>query len=282
MFDRLANGCELARQSWNVLKLDKELLLFPLLSGIACLMVLASFGIPLWNSPYAEAFFNEQQSPQDPIAYLILFLFYLVNYLVIVYFNAALVACAIIRFRGGDPTFAVGIQAANERLPQIFGWALVCATVGFLLRIIESRSQKTGQFVAGLIGMGWTAATYFVVPILVVEQLGPFAAVQRSLSVLKRTWGEALSANFGIGLFIFLATMPGIMMLVGGGFLLAGGSTAGGVVLLSLGVVWILLASLVSSALDAILLAAIYLYAADGEVPRQFDRDLLQHAFVHR
>ena len=50
MFERVANGWELAKASWGVLKLDKELLLFPLMSGIAWLIVLASFALPLWNS----------------------------------------------------------------------------------------------------------------------------------------------------------------------------------------------------------------------------------------
>lgn len=282
MFERISNGWELAKESWNVLKLDKELLLFPLLSGIACLLVLASFAVPLWNSPYAEAILNDQQAPQDPIAYAILFLFYLVNYFVVVYFNAALIACALIRFRGGDPGVGDGFRAANARLPQIFGWSLVSATVGFVLKMIESRSEKTGQFVAGLIGMGWTAATYFVVPIVVVERVGPFEAVQRSLAILRKTWGEALSANFGIGFFVFLTMLPGIAVILGGVFLLVNGPAAGGAALIAAGILWILLTSLISSALNSIVLAAIYLYAADGEVPMQFDRRLLSSVFTSR
>lgn len=280
MFERISNGWELAKESWDVLKLDKELLVFPLLSGIACLLVSASFAIPLWNSPYAEAIFNERQAPDSPIAYVALFLFYLVNYFVIVYFNAALIACALIRFRGGDPTVSDGFRAANARLPQIFGWSLVTATVGFVLRIIESRSEKAGQFVAGLLGMGWTAATYFVVPIVVVERVGPFEAVTRSLSILRKTWGEALSANFGIGFIVTLVTLPGIAAIAGGVFLMLNGTVAGGVALLCAGLLWLMLTSLISTALNSIVLAAIYLYAADGEVPTQFNRTLLSNVFT--
>src|SRR5262249_8468538 len=94
MFDRIANGWELTKQSFNVLRLDKELLLFPLVSGLSCLAVLASFVLPLWNSPYAQVVLNEHQVPKDPVAWVILFAFYFVNYFVIVYFNSALVACA--------------------------------------------------------------------------------------------------------------------------------------------------------------------------------------------
>lgn len=282
MFDRLANGWELAKESWRVLKMDKELLVFPLVSGIACLFVLASFGLPLLGSGYASVIFEDRQVPDDPIAYLILFAFYTVNYFVIVFFNSALVACAIIRFRGGDPTLADGFRASFSRLPQILMWALLSATVGVILRVIESRAEKVGQLVAALLGAGWSIATYFVVPVLVVEKVGPVDAVKRSFSVLRRTWGEAIGANFGISFIVFIASLIGILPLLLGAFLLASGQAIVGGALIVAGVLALILVSLISSALDSILLAALYLYAADGTIPANFDDSLLEHAFVTR
>src|SRR5262245_52426735 len=146
MFARLGNGWALARESFAVLRMDKELLLFPVLSGISCLLVLASFAVPLWNSDFLHVVVNEEANVhENPLAWLILFAFYAVNYFVIVFFNSALVACAIIRFKGGDPTISDGLRAASNRLPQILAWALVSATVGVLLRAIESWSEKAGQ-----------------------------------------------------------------------------------------------------------------------------------------
>ena len=110
MFDRMANGWELTKQSFRVLILDKELLLFPLFSGFSCLIVLASFAVPLWNSEYAGVVLNERAAPDDALAYVILFAFYFVNYFVIVFFNSALIACAIIRFNGGNPTLGDGFS----------------------------------------------------------------------------------------------------------------------------------------------------------------------------
>lgn len=282
MFERIANGWELAKESARVLRLDKELLVFPLLSGIACLIVLASFAVPLWLGGYPEALSEDPEPFREPLNWLILFAFYFVNYFVIVCFNSALVACAVIRFRGGDPTLADGFRAAGNRLPQIAGWALVSATVGVILRAIESRSERAGRFVAGLLGTAWTIATYFVVPVLVVERLGPIEACKRSVAVLRRTWGEALSANFGIGVIVFLAMLPAIALLFGGGVLLAQEQFALGGALLGLGLVALLVVSLVSSALNAIVLAALYLYAADDAVPRGFDQRVLERAFAGR
>jgi hypothetical protein len=279
MFRRLSNGWALAQQSLHVLRLDKELMVFPPISGLACMLVTGSFAVPFWLSGEVQVFMDNHQPPQGPLAYLLLFAFYFVNYFVIVFFNVGLVECAIIRFRGGDPTVADGLRASTARLPQILGWALVSATVGVILRVIESQSEKVGQIVSGLLGMAWGAATYFVVPVLVIEKVGPVDAVKRSFAILRKTWGETLTANFSIGLFVFLAYLAAAVPLVVG-VVIAGpvGLVAGAVLTI---VLWIVI-SLAATALNAILLAATYLYAAEGVVPQQFDRDLLKDAFVSK
>lgn len=279
MFERLATGWQLTRQSFHVLRLDKELLLFPLLSGFACILVLASFAAPIWYTD-GMAVFDQGEMMDNPVALVVMFAFYAVNYFVIVFFNSALVACAMIRFKGGDPTLGDGLKAASRRLPQIAGWALVSATVGMILRLIESRSERVGQIVAGLLGMAWTVTTYFVVPILVVEKAGPIVALQRSVAIMKRTWGESLGASFSTGFINFLLSLPGILLIFPGMYLIANGNTPFGAGLIVAGVVLFLLASLISSAVNAILLAAIYLYATEGEVPEYFDRNLIEHSFA--
>src|SRR5262245_40341824 len=114
MFERMATGWQLTQQSWRVLRLDKELLVFPLLSGIACMLVMASFALPMWATGFVDAVLVERANHQGAgqfhqiIGYVLLFLYYFVNYFVIVFFNSALVACAIIRFKGGNPNLNDG------------------------------------------------------------------------------------------------------------------------------------------------------------------------------
>lgn len=279
MFERIANGWALAKQSYRVLLLDKELLLFPLLSGICCLVVLASFALPLYFTGQFDTMAQDAEATsQEPLAYVILFAFYFVNYFVITFFNSAMVACAIIRFRGGDPTLADGFGAAFSRAPKILAWALVAATVGTILRAIEDRSQRIGRIVAGLLGMAWTVTTYFVVPVLVVEKLGPFDAIKRSLAILRNAWGESIVTNFGlglIGLILFLAALvpTGVGIVVGQAGLIIGIATT---------VLLIILLAIASSAAKVVSLAALYEYATQGEAPPQFDQDLLSGAFVAR
>ncbi|MEX0675508.1 MAG: DUF6159 family protein [Pirellulales bacterium] len=276
MFERISRGIDLTRQSLGVLREEKTLLVFPLFSGIACLLVLASFAVPLWATGYAESVLGDGKLPQDPLAYVLLFLFYFVNYFVVVFFNSALISCAIIRFHGGDATLRDGLSAAMARLPQIAGWALVSATVGVILKAIESRSEKVGQIAAGLLGAAWTIATYFVVPVLVVEGVGPVTAVKRSFAVLRKTWGESLVANFSVGLVVFLASLVALLPALVG-IVLA--SKVAIIVGFAITVLALIVISLVSTALHAIIVAALYLYAAKGEVPRQFDERLLKGAY---
>lgn len=289
MFERAARGWELAQQSWRVLKADKELLVFPLMSGIACVLVLASFAIPLWTTGFLDAALNEQAANQGDgaqvnqiVGVAILFAFYFVNYFVIVFFNSALVACAIIRFKGGNPNLRDGFSAASSLIPQIAGWAFVAATVGVILRVIESRSEKVGQVIAGLMGMAWSAVTYFVVPVIVVERVGPIAAAKRSFSVLKKTWGESLTANFGIGLVVFVASLLGFIPIIGGMVAVSAGLVYVGIAAIVLGVVALLVVSLISSALHTIILGAMYLYAAEGKIPQEFNEETFRHAFARK
>ena len=282
MFERLSQGWALAKQSLQVLKLDKELLLFPIFSSIACLLVVLSFGLPIFYSGIFDGIVEQEgQVAQGTqiLFYVLCFLFYFACYFVIIFFNSALIGAAIIRLKGGDPTVRDGIGAAMARLPQIAGWALVSATVGLILKAIESRSERVGQIVANLIGMAWAITTFFVVPVLVVEKAGPIEAVKRSVSIMRDAWGESLGAKFGIGFFSFLASLLGVAAIMGGIFLMSSSQVLGGT-LIAIGVIWILLVALVTSALTTIMRAALYVYAVDGKAPEMFDESMIRGAFA--
>jgi hypothetical protein len=278
MFERMAMGWRLGLAAFGVLRENKKLLVFPLLSGICCLMVLVSFAAPIVYSERLRDMLDQGDAANQPIWYALLFAFYFVNYFVIVFFNSALVSCALARFSGMEPTIGDGLSAASRRLPQIFAWALVSATVGVILKFIEDRSEKVGQFIVGLLGMAWGIMTYFVVPVLVVEKVGPIDAVKRSVSIMKKSWGESLAANFGAGLFIFIMFLAALAPAIIGGFLGGYALLVGGIMTLLL----MILVGLISSAVNTIIVAAMYQYAANDQPPDAFDVDLLRGAFQSR
>jgi hypothetical protein len=272
---KITRTWSLMSECWQVLKQEKNLLVFPLISGICCLLVLASFGIPIfltgaWHPPGHGAM------PVRQVAYYgTLFAFYAANYFVVVFFNAAMVACAAIRLGGGTPTVADGLRAAASRLPVIAGWALVSASVGMILRLIEDRSDKIGQIVAGLLGTAWTLVSFLVVPILVIENKGPIEALKDSASLLKKTWGEQLISNFSFGLIFFVLALPAFALVSLGFFL---GGMVAGFVCVGLAAIYLLTLALIQSALQAIFQTALYLYARDGQVPQGFRAEVLEGA----
>src|SRR5581483_11173043 len=124
-----------------------------------------------------------------------------------------------------------GFRAAMARLPQIFAWALVSATVGVLLKVIENAHERVGAIIADLLGLAWSIMTFFVVPVLVVERVGPVDAVKRSISLLRETWGEALVGRAGLGFILFLLALPLILVAIVGVYCLAVGMIPVGAVL---------------------------------------------------
>ncbi len=253
-----------------------------MVSGILFLIVLASFAVPLatlvdWNQFQKQMDANKGKPPIW--VYPVTFAFYFCTYFVIIFCNSALISCAMMRFNGQEPSVGDGFRMAMARLPQIFAWALVSATVGMLLKAIENAHERVGYYVSMLLGAAWSIMTFFVVPILVVEKTGPFQAVGRSISLLKKTWGEALVGRLGLGLFLFLLFIPVIILFVVGVMLLANGMAPIGIAVLVVAVIALLLHSAISSALNTILLAALYQYAADERVPDEFDRSTFEGAF---
>ena len=277
---RIYGAWLLAKQSWRVLMLDKELLVFPLMSGIACFLVLATF---IGGAFAAGVTQTGSAAANDAVAWGLLFAYYFANYSVIVFFNSALVSCAMIRFQGGNPTVEDGMRAARARIPQILAWALLAATVGVALRVIQDRVPAVSRFVLGLLGAAWTIATYFIVPLLVVEKLGPFDAVKRSVTLMKETWGESLASNVGIGLVFGLGTIVFLVLAVSATVVLFGitGSTGVLITCIVLTVAFLVAAVLIASALNTIVTSALYLYAAEKKVPRAFE-GVAQVAFASK
>src|SRR5206468_4089381 len=138
-------------------------------------LVLASFAVPLVVL-YANGTIDpDRNNGQVPVwVWPVTFAYYFCSYFVIIFCNSALVSCALMRFNGQETSIGAGFQAAFARLPQILAWSLVSATVGVLLKVIESAHEKVGEFISAILGTAWTVLTYFVVPVLVVEKLGPF------------------------------------------------------------------------------------------------------------
>jgi hypothetical protein len=282
-FDRAERSWQLVRASWNVLRSDRELLLLPAASGAAALTLGGSFLALAYGAGIFERVQGGHVAHISLSLYAGIFIWYIVQYFIVFFFNTARVAAALTRLNGGECTLSEALRLAAGRAGQIFGYAVISATVGVFLHALSERLGLIGRIVVGLVGVAWTAATFLVVPVLVVEDVGPVEAIRRSASLLRRSWGENLIGNGGISFAMSCVCCAfGLVGIGGGTIAMQAGNQPVSILLYAVAFVGILATLLVGSALTAIYTASLYCYAALGNTPSGFDQGLIRDAFVGR
>ena len=262
---RLSNTWNLIKSSFRVLMDDKKMLLFPVLSGICTIAIVASFFIPAFVTGVIP-FIGDPEQMSDTALYVSVFIFYFINYFIILFFNSAAIAYAIDLMRGGSPSLGAAFKKVQSRIIPLLGWTVIASTVGLILNTIENQSDKIGRIVIAFLGLSWTVISFLVLPILIVEGKGPITSLKESVRMVKDVWAEQLLGHFSFGLLFGLVLIPvallsfavmsleGIFMWVGLGLLLSAGIAAG---ILQ----WIL---------QSIFMGAVYLYVRDHKVPDSF------------
>lgn len=274
MFDRFSRSWEMVKASAAVLRSDRELMLFPVLSGLATLLVLATFALPtLALRLFSDGF--------GVTGALLGFAFYFCTYSVMIFFNCALVGAAMIRLDGGDPTLSDGLAAARSRLGAIFGYAAIAATVGVLLQALKGKDNNfVVRLVGSGLGMAWTLATFLVVPVLVSRDIGPVDALKQSVQLLKRTWGENAVGQLGIGAAFGVLTTVAVLLSLALVLVAAQASWMLAVVVGVVCGIGVLMLGVYQAALTGIYSAVLYRYAVTQELPPAFRGTDIAHAFA--
>ncbi len=273
-FERLENGWKLTMSSFKILKANKQLIIFPVLSGISLVLIIGSFVVAsMANNGWELQTIRELKGSVE--YYAVIFLFYLVNYFVVVFFNMALIHCTRLYFKGEEVSVRAGLKFSMSRIGAIFSWAVFAATVGLILRAIQENSGIIGKIITGIIGIVWSVATFFVVPVIAYENLGPVGAFKRSTQIMKQKWGESIVAGFSFGLIQFLAFLVvGIPLFLLGSsvnpFLGVALAIAGSFIIMS-----------IISAAQTIFISAVY-HNINGDVTKYFDQQLVDGLFVQK
>jgi hypothetical protein len=272
MFESIGRSIELVKTSWNILMENKKLLVFPVLSGLVTLVVILTFALPLI---FAEIIMGLTTAGSG--LFIILFGFYAVSYFVVIFFNTALISCVNAHLNGREMSVGEGITNASRHLPAIIAWALISATVGIILHLIERRAGILGRIATALVGGVWSLVTFFVVPVLVLEDKGVVDAVKESVSLIKNTWGESI---VGSGSIMLIFVVIGFVAAIGVLATLAFGNMIVFGIALVFFIIFIVVLAVVAAAMQGIFVTALYSYARTGVIPSAFSRDLIQHAFV--
>ncbi len=282
--ERIRRSWELGKASWRIMTSNPQLLLFPMIAAIALLISSAAIGGIGVGVIYALGLdiTTELSSDNVPGA-IVLILISLVGSIVTIYFNTALTGAVLRQIDGQTATLSDGLAVANSRKRAIIGWALIVTTVGLLLAIIRDKGGVAGRIVAFIGDIAWTLATFFVVPVLATHNIGPIDALKESGRLFKRTWGEQVVGNAGIGLFAFIIGLPLVLVAVvvaGLGF--ATGSVPVIVLAVIIAVLLIGLAIAIGSTLSSIYRTVLYRWATNGDVAEGFPREAVTAAFARK
>lgn len=267
-FIRASNGWDIASRSFKVVEANKQLIIFPLLSGISLFLILI---------PVAWAIIQNVKwdidSSVNAFNYLYVFGFYLINYFVVVFFNSALTYSVSLYFKGEEVSIKKGIAYSIGHIGIIFSWALFAATIGTILRIIMNHAGFAGKLLAGIASSLFGLATYFVVPIMVFEKLGPTSAFKHSAKMVKEKWGETVGAAFN---FVFIQFMTLIFIAI---IAFTIGTVVNPLAGVIAGIFGIFMMLAVTSAARIIFITAAY-HGINADPVAQFEKAFVEKMFI--
>jgi Family of unknown function (DUF6159) len=290
---KIANGVQLTQQCWRALRRNPQLIIFPLLSSIALVIVAASLIIPsllaVTYLSHGQAFERDDiRLAVQIIAVAILFLFYFVCYTVIIFSNTALVGVSLKLLQGESATVCDGIGIAMKHLGQIIGFAVISATLGTLAKLSSSASKRDSENgIAGVLTMMmgafqgvWSVVVFFAIPVYVVENLGAIASIRRSWDIFKQTWGESFTGKAVIGgvgclvKFVLLAIIAALIAVTAAtNYILLLG------IAILFGIISFVVLALFNGAINGVFQASLYHYATTGDAGQFIDNDLARNAF---
>jgi len=272
MGGRWSNSMELLKASWTVLRQHSSLLAFPIVSALITIVMLAVLIIPAYFLTGASKGHVDNQA----LFYVFFFIFYFISSFVVIFFNTGLVACAQECLKGNDPGFGYGMGVAASHIGKIAGWAAITATVGLVLKMIRERAGIFGAIVGSIIGIAWSLITFFVIPVLVFQDLGVIESIKESAGIFRRTWGENMIARFSLGLFFFLLGLIGLVPIL---LIIALHTPVFVVGMVAISIIYWTGLAILAMSLNGILSVALYDYAVTGQVPPPYNAQTIAHAF---
>lgn len=272
--EKVKNGWKICELSLKVLQSNKKLIIFPIISGIALFVILTSFFIGI-GAALGWHFEQLNQSDNNVMRYLVTFVVYLVSYTVVIFFNIALMHCVKLYFQGKEVSLSIGFKYSVSRLAYIISWSAFAATVGLILKIIQDNVGKLGKILVGLLGIAWGISTFFVVPIVAYEDKSPWNALKESVEMMKKVWGESLTAGFSFGILQFCALI--VMAVFSVALILV--NVYVGIAVFVLGLVLIFS---VFSSLNSIFISAIYIKVSTDIDVKEFAGTDVQELFLQK
>jgi hypothetical protein len=174
-----------------------------------------------------------------------------------------------------------GLLFAWSRVGSILVWSLFAGIVGIIIQQMEQRFGWIGKIILRVVGVMWSVASVFVIPIIVREpELNPVTLLRKSAGTLRKTWGEALIGYLGVNaaLALCISASFAVVLLIAIASLVAGP----GWIAATIAVVWLLAIIALcyaASVADQIYRCALYIYASEGVVPSPYSAEMMDMAW---
>lgn len=305
--NRFQRSWLLLKSSLSVIGRHPRLLVFPVVIFLATVVIGLFFLAPPLLRPTGHAYTSAEHweaishslfrssgsaasgSPEEvvltPGAMAYLALLYFVSMFVATFFNVAFYHEILAALSGQAVSILRGLKFAGTKLGSILMWTLFAGLVGLIIKTIEERLALVGRIIGRLIGVAWSVAAVFVIPVIVREErnANPVAVLRQSATVLTRTWGEALIGYVGLAFANALIIVGSVVWLIG--------AVAASVMLHNYwiaalaGISWLLALfawGYVTSVASHVYRAALYLYAAEGLIAEPYNQDMLNAAWKYK
>ena len=225
------------------------------------------------------------QITYSPVAIVYVVFLYFVSMVTATFFNVAFYNEILAALSGQPVSLGRGLKFACSRWKAILMWALFAGLIGLLIKIIEQRFEIVGRIIARIVGIAWSIAAVFAIPVIVrdEETVNPFSVLKKSAMTLTQTWGESLIGYIGIGAISSIVTVGSMVMLAAGlavsmqlrNYWLLGCCIAGWLAFI---VAWGYLMNVAS----LVYKGALYLYAAEGTIAEPYEQEMLDSAWKHK
>ena len=279
----------LFKETWRFLRLDPEIVAIPFLAGLLNILLLGvlvgiAFFIHFTVIPLAtfvEVDGEMSLTAEHPALYVFAFLLYIGAAFTLAFSQGAIANTVMTRLRGGNATLGDSLRVALSRWRALLLWSVITATVGLVLQLLAERFKLLGRWVIALIGVAWTVLTYFVAPVIIIENKGSIAAIKQSGRTLKQTFGETVMTNIGLGLAMFVFYFFGAVISIG--LLILAfqlGALVGYIIIFSTIFLLFLALGLLSAALQGILKTLLYAYVMEHTTSPDFNSELLANVLV--
>lgn len=277
--ERIQIGWKLGTRAIGYVLRDKSLIFFPLVSWSVLLVVMLTFYIAA-GPDKLRIFVNT--TPNDIGVehfnwgyYWTVFLAYLLIFYVAELCGVALTKCAEATMDGVDTKFRDGVRAASHRLISTALWSLLASTIGILFTILD-QERRCSRLIRNVLGAPWRVVTYFVIPVMVLEDVNLISAMRRSPQLLSQTWGKRPAPHLGLGWVGILFAAPPLLLVFVLSYLYPDWRS----LLILAGIAVVVLAGLTLQTARTILMVVLYKYAAGQQIPSNFSMEFLEKAFL--